>query len=84
MLRADQQRGRTETSRLISRPRHRQFGVLVTTSYLDAQAYREIPEDGHPVVVLAGRDVIERLKARGPDNIAVLRKHLHDAYPPHE
>ncbi len=76
--------GVRETSRLISRLRHRQFGVLVTTSYLDAQAYREIREDGHPVVILAGRDVIERLKARGLDNIAVLRKHLHDAYPPHE
>jgi len=76
--------GVRETSRLISRLRHRQFGVLVTTSYLDAQAYREIREDGHPVVILAGRDVIERLKARGLDNNAVLRKRLHDAYPPHE
>ena len=75
--------GVRETSRLISRLRHRQFGVLVTTSYLDAQAYREIREDGHPVVVLAGRDVIERLKARGLDNIAALGQHLHDAYPPH-
>lgn len=42
-----------ETSRLISRLRHRQFGVLITTSYLDTQAYKEIREDGHPVIVLA-------------------------------
>ena len=41
--------GVRETSRLISRLRHRQFGVLVTTSHLDGQAYREIREDGHPV-----------------------------------
>ena len=75
--------GVRETSRLISRLRHRQFGVLVTTSYLDRQAYKEIREDGHPVVVLAGRDVIERLKARGLDNITALRQHLGDAYPPH-
>jgi hypothetical protein len=73
--------GVRETSRLISRLRHRQFGVQVTTSYLDAQAYREIREDGHPVVVLAGRDVIERLKARGLDSITAIRQHLHDAYP---
>jgi hypothetical protein len=72
------------TNRLISRLRHRQFGVLVTTSYVNAQAYREIREDGHPVVILAGRDVIERLRARGLDNVASLRKYLHDAYPPHE
>lgn len=75
--------GVRETSRLISRLRHRQFGVLVTTSYLDTQAYREIREDGHPVDVLAGLDVIERLKARGLDNLAVLWQHLDDAYPPH-
>jgi hypothetical protein len=75
--------GVRETSRLISRLRHRQFGVLVTTSYLDGQAYKEIRDDGHPVVVLAGRDVIERLKVRGLDNITALRQHLNDAYPPH-
>ena len=39
--------GVRETSRLISRLRHRQFGVLLTTSHLDAQAHREIREDGH-------------------------------------
>ena len=53
------------TSRLISRLRHRQFGVLVTTSPLDAQAYKEIREDGHPVVVLAGRDIVDILKKLG-------------------
>lgn len=37
---------------------------LATTSHLDAQAYREIREDDHPIVVLAGRDVIDRLKAK--------------------
>lgn len=37
--------GVRETSRLISRLRHRQFGVLVTTSHLDRQAYKEIRED---------------------------------------
>jgi hypothetical protein len=74
--------GVRETSRLISRLRHRQFGVLVTTSYLDGQAYKEIREDGHPVVVLAGRDVVERLKARGLDNITAIRRYLNDAYPP--
>lgn len=53
--------GVRETSRLISRLRHRQFGVLVTTSHVDAQAYREIRDDGHPVVILAGRDVASRM-----------------------
>jgi len=34
--------GVKETSRLISRIKHREFGVLVTTSAVSAQAYREI------------------------------------------
>jgi Restriction endonuclease len=49
-------------SRLISRIRPRQFGVLVTTSYLAEQSYRELRDDEHPVVVLAGRDIVEILK----------------------
>jgi hypothetical protein len=57
--------GVRQTSRLISRLRHRQFGVLVTTSHLDAQAYAEIREDGHPVVILAARDIIAILKNQG-------------------
>jgi hypothetical protein len=74
--------GVRETSRLISRLRHRQFGVLVTTSHLDGQAYKEIREDGHPVVVLAGRDITDILKKSGFDSPAALRRHLHDNYLP--
>jgi hypothetical protein len=76
--------GVRETSRLISRLRHRQFGVLVTTSHVDAQAYREIRDDGHPVVILAGRDVVEMLKRSGLDTAAALRKHLLEKYPQRE
>lgn len=74
--------GVRETSRLISRLRHRQFGVLVTTSHLDAQAYKEIREDGHPVVVFAGRDIVEVLKGKGLDTLPALRRHLSERYPP--
>ncbi|MEP7023378.1 MAG: restriction endonuclease, partial [Actinomycetota bacterium] len=62
--------------------RHRQFGVLVTTSYVHSQAYQEIREDGHPVVILAGRDIIEILKARGHDTVSAIRHYLSDSYPP--
>ncbi len=73
--------GVRSTSRLISRLRHRQFGVLVTTSHVDAQAYKEIREDGHPVVILAGRDIVEMLKRSGFETSASLRKHLQEKYP---
>lgn len=48
-------------SRLIARLRHRQFGILVTTSYLDSQAYQELIQDGHPVVIISGNDIATKL-----------------------
>lgn len=56
--------GVKELSRLLSRLRHRQFGVLVTTSYLSNQAYKELKEDAHPVVIISAKDIIEILKSR--------------------
>jgi hypothetical protein len=53
----------SDVARLISRLRHRQFGVLATTSYVGQQAYEEIRSDQHPVVVVASRDVAEILRA---------------------
>ena len=57
--------GVRELSRLISRLRHRQFGVLVTTSYLAPQAYEELRDDDHPVVVISARDIVDILKRQG-------------------
>ena len=56
--------GVKELSRLISRLRHRQFGVLVTTSWVNIPAYKEIKEDGHPVIVISGGDIIRILKEK--------------------
>lgn len=57
--------GVRDMSRLISRLRHRQFGILVTTTCLDLQAYKEIKEDRHPVIVIAAADIVNLLKASG-------------------
>jgi hypothetical protein len=57
--------GVKDTSRLISRLRHRQFGILVTTSYVNTQAYKEIQEDRHPVLIVCGRDIVDLLKRAG-------------------
>jgi hypothetical protein len=53
------------TSRLISRLRFRQFGIFVTTSFLDHQAYEEIRQDGHPVVVMSSGDIARLLTEKG-------------------
>jgi hypothetical protein len=65
--------GVKETSRLISRLRHREFGVFVTTGYVGKQAYEEIRGDGQPIVVICGRDIAELLKHHGhstPQSVA--------------
>lgn len=57
--------GVKEVSRLISRMRHRQFGVLVTTSVVARQAYEEVREDRHPIIFISGRDIAEILIKNG-------------------
>lgn len=57
--------GVKEMSRLISRLRHRQFGFMITTSFVADQAYREIREDQHPIVVISGGDIVQILIAKG-------------------
>ena len=57
--------GVKEVSRLISRIRHRQFGVLVTTSIVARQAYQEVREDRHPIIFISGRDIAEILIKNG-------------------
>lgn len=57
--------GVKDVSRLISRLRHRQFGVFVTTSVVGRQAYQEVRDDRHPVIFLSGRDIVEILIRSG-------------------
>lgn len=68
--------GVKETSRLISRLLHRQFGVLVTTSVIADQAYTEIRQDKHPVILIAGGDIARILISRGISTPSRLREEL--------
>jgi AspBHI-like restriction endonuclease/restriction endonuclease len=73
--------GVREMSRLISRLRHRQFGVLVTTSYVDLQTYQEIKEDGHPIVIISAADICGLLKDNGMDNPPAVKLWLEREFP---
>lgn len=64
--------GVREMSRLIARLRYRQFGVFVTTSYFAQQAYEEVRADGHPVVLIAARDIAQVLQEAQLGDPAVL------------
>lgn len=49
----------SDTSRLISRIKNRQFGIMMTTSYVNDQAYQELLDDGHPIVLITGRNIAD-------------------------
>lgn len=68
--------GVKELSRLISRLRHRQFGILVTTSFVGGQAYKEIKEDQHPIVIISGADMVRLLVRHGVADIQALNAWL--------
>ena len=81
--------GVREMSRLISRIRYRQFGIMVTTSCVDKQAYSEVVEDGHPILIVTASDIagILRNNAINSSNIDQWvkslegsRKHLEEYY----
>ena len=69
------------TGRLISRLRHRQFGVFVTTSYVSKQAYSEIVDDQHPVLILAARDIVAILKKNGLSSLEKVNDWLVSNWP---
>lgn len=69
------------TSRLISRLRYRQFGIFVTTSYVSKQAYKEIVEDRHPVIIVAGSDICRILVEAGTKNPLQVREWLEEKFP---
>lgn len=52
-------------SRLISRLKHRDLGVFITTSFFDGQVQQELIDDNHPVLLLSGGDVARLLAAKG-------------------
>ena len=73
--------GVKEVSRLVSRIKHRQFGVLVTTSAIARQAYAEIREDKHPIVFFSGKDIADILVASGFNTLDLLKTLLRGEFP---
>ncbi|MFJ5684883.1 restriction endonuclease [Streptomyces sp. NPDC093099] len=74
--------GVRDVSRLISRIRHRNFGVLVTTSYFHRQVQEEVQEDGHPISLISGRDIIDALRQQGRTTPAAIQQWLTQSFPP--
>jgi hypothetical protein len=73
--------GVREVSRLISRIRHRQFGILVTTSVVARQAYEEVREDHHPIIFFSGRDIVDVLMKSGYNTPNIVAELLNNEFP---
>lgn len=73
--------GVREVSRLISRLRHRNFGVLVTTSVFARQVQSEVHEDEHPIALVCGRDIVDALRQHGRTTVADVRQWLQQSFP---
>lgn len=54
-------------SRLISRIKHRDIGVFVTTSCFNKQVQQELIDDNHPVILVSGGDIARVLIANELD-----------------
>lgn len=57
--------------RLISRLKHRDFGVFITTSFFDKTVQEELIEDGHPVILVSGGDIARILIANEKEDQAL-------------
>lgn len=68
--------GVKDVARLISRIKNRQFGIMVTTSYIAKQTQEEVAEDNHPILFIAAIDIINLLKKAGIGNIKSMQKIL--------
>lgn len=73
--------GVKEVSRLISRIRNRQFGVMVTTSFIARQAYEEVRDDGHPIIFISGGDIARILIKKGINSPSVVLNWLITEFP---
>lgn len=60
----------------------RRRSAEASRSHLESQAYKEIGEDGQPIVVLAGVDIVRILKTKGFGTAKAVSGLLRASYPP--
>jgi len=68
--------GVKKVNRLIARIKQREFGVFVTTSYINKQAFKEVIEDKHPILFVTGKDIIDILKQNRINTMDRLRQFI--------
>ncbi len=49
--------GVSPVARLLSRMRHRDIGVFITTSWFNKTVQKELISDAHPIILISGKDI---------------------------
>jgi ketosteroid isomerase-like protein len=65
----------------VTRPSRDGGRDAVEPTWLDLQAYREIKEDQHPVIVIAAADIVVLLRAEGRGNVEAVSRWLAEEFP---
>ena len=60
-----------------------QLGVVVTTSFFAERAYKEIRNDGNPIVLICGKDIVDILVNNDINSPDKVREKLEREYPVH-
>jgi hypothetical protein len=55
--------------------------VMVTTSFVNLQAYQEIKEDQHPIIVISAKDIVELLTRNGLGDPSAVKAWLEREFP---
>lgn len=61
-------------ARLISRIKHRDLGVFITTSWFDRQIQQELIDDKHPIILVSGREITSILKENDINTLTLMEK----------
>jgi len=54
---------------------------MVTTSFVNTQAYKEIKEDSHPIIVVSATDIVQILRRAELNSRDLVSAWLHDNFP---
>ena len=68
--------GVTEVSRLASRVKHREFGVVVTTGYFGKTAQEEVIENRDPIILICGKDIAQMLIKKNINTASRVKEYL--------
>lgn len=65
-----------DLAQLILKLQGKQFGIMLTTSFVEPEAYKQIISSKYPILILTGRDIVDILKRTGLTTKVKMKKWL--------